>query len=182
MLCRTTTIYALLVGALLAGCHDMGDFSAFDATTIARTGSFELEMSPEEALPLFTAPGEKLWIPIWDPVVLNGDGYEKGSAFVTSHHGHTTYWLVMDYDTDARRALYARVTPDRDMGTVGVSIEANDAGGSTVNVAYQLTALSPTGNENLQESFTEAKYAEMMEEWRSMINGSREKIEHHFDR
>lgn len=41
---------ALLVGALLAGCHNMGDFSASDAITIARTGSFELEMSPEEAL------------------------------------------------------------------------------------------------------------------------------------
>ena len=50
MLCRTTTTHALLVGALLAGCHNMGDFSASDAITIARTGSFELETSPEEAL------------------------------------------------------------------------------------------------------------------------------------
>ena len=182
MLCRTTRIHAWLFGALLAGCHNMGDFSAFDATTIARTGSFDLEMSPEQAHPLFTAPGEKLWIPIWDPVVLNGDGYEKGTVFVTSNHGHTTYWLVMDYDTDAKHALYVRVTPGRDMGTVEVSLEANDTGGSTVNVAYQLTGLSPTGNENLQESFTEAKYAAMMEEWRSMINDSRGNIEEHFGR
>lgn len=160
----------------------MGDFSAFDAITIARTGSFELELSPEQALPLFTAPGEKLWIPIWDPAILNGDGYEKGTAFVTSNHGHTTYWLVTDYDTDAKHALYSRVTPERDMGTVDVSIEANNTGGSTVHVAYQLTALSPSSNEDLQESFTEAKYSEMMEEWRSMINDSRENIDNHFGR
>jgi len=182
MSCRTTTICALLVGALLAGCHSMDDYSAFDAVTIARTGSFELEMSPEEALPLFTAPGEKLWIPIWDPAVLNGDGYEKGTVFVTSHHGHTTYWLVMDYDTRAQHALYVRVTPDRDTGTVEVSIDTNGTGGSTVNVAYQLTGLSPAGNDHLEESFTEAKYAEMMEEWRSMIDASREKIDDHFGR
>jgi hypothetical protein len=75
-------------------------------------------------------------------VVLNGDGYEKGTVFVTSNHGHTTYWLVMDYDTDAKHAFYVRVTPDRDTGTVEVSIEANDTGGSTVR---EETAQGPQG-------------------------------------
>lgn len=167
---------------VLSGCNRGNDFDGFDALTIARTGSFELDMTPEDALPLFTAPGEKLWISIWDPVILNGDGYEKDTAFVTTHHGHTTYWLVTDYDTVAKHAQYVRVTPEANIGTVDVSVTTNGNGGATVIVAYQLTGLSPAGNSDLEESFSESDYAEMMEEWRTMINDSREKIDDHFGR
>ena len=98
----------------LGGCKHGSDFSDFDALTIARTGSFELGMSPAQALPLFTAPGERLWI--------------------------------------------------------------------SINVAYQLTGLSAAGNADLEDSFSESQYAAMMEDWRSMINDSREKIDAHFGR
>ena len=171
-----------LEGMALHCFEGKAPFSDFDALTIARAGSFELDMTPDEAQPLFTAPGERLWISIWDPVMLSGDGYEKGTAFVTNNHGHTTYWLVTDYDTNAKHAQYARVTPDANTGTVDVSITPNGKGGATVNVAYQLTALSEAGNEHLTESFSESKYAAMMEEWQGMINDSREKIDDHFGR
>jgi len=168
------------MSTVLGGCDHGDDFSGFDALTIGRTGSFELDMTPEEAQPLFTAPGEKLWIPIWDPVILHGDGYENGTAFVTTIHGHTTYWLVTDYDTEVKHAQYVRVTPGANTGTVDVSITENGKGGATVNVVYQLTGLSSAGNADLEDSFSEPKYAEMMEEWRTMINDSREKIDDHF--
>ena len=176
-----------MMTTVLAGCTRAdnlpgGELTAADALTVARTGSFELDMTPEEALPLFTAQGEKLWIPMWDPVILHGDGYEKGTVFVTEHHGQTVYWLVMDYDINAKHALYVRVTPGADTGTVDVSLAPNESGGSTVTVSYQLTALSPAGKKRLQESFTEARYAEMMGEWRTMISNSRERINAHFGR
>jgi len=170
------------MSTILGGCNHGNDFSGFDALTIARTGSFELDMTPDEALPLFTAPGEKLWISIWDPAILHGDGYEKGTAFVTTNHGHTSYWLVTDYDTEAKHAQYVRVTPESNIGTVDVSIISNGNGGTTVNVAYQLTGLSLAGNSDLEESFSESNYAEMMEEWQTMIINSRVKIDDHFGR
>jgi len=173
-------IGVIVMSTVVSACHHGADFSDFDALTISRTGSFELDMTPEQALPLFTAPGEKLWISIWDPAILHGDGYEKGTTFVTSNHGHTTYWLVIDYDTEAKHAQYARVTPDANTGTVDVSITSNGSGGAIVNVAYQLTGLSQTGNSDLEGSFSETQYAEMMQEWRSMINDSRAKIDAHF--
>lgn len=91
-------------------------------------------------------------------------------------------WLVTDYDTDAKHAKYVRVTPEANTGTVDVSITSNGNGGATVNVAYQLTRLSPTGNSDLEESFSESNYADMMEEWRNVINSSREMIDDHFGR
>jgi len=158
------------------------DFTASNAITITRSGSFDLDMTPDAALPLFTAPGEKLWIPTWEPMILNGDGFEKGTVFVTAHAGHKTYWHVMDYDTGLHHALYVRVTPGVDTGTVDVSLVPNESGGSTVTVSYQLTSLSTAGSTLLQKNYSAEKYAQMMEEWRSMIVGSRDKIDAHFSR
>lgn len=159
-----------MTAALGASCEHHSDFSGFEALTISRTGSFELEMTPDEALPLFTAPGEKLWIPAWDPVILNGDGYEQGTAFVTTNHGPTTYWMVTEYDTKARRAQYVRVTPGANTGIVDVSITSNETGGATVHIAYRLTGLSLAGNAELEDSFSKPQYAAMMERWRTMIH------------
>ena len=170
------------MSTVLSGCDHGTDFSDFDALTIARTGSFELDMNPDDAFPLFTAPGEKLWAPGWEPFILNGDGYEEGTVWVTLGHGHTTYWYVAHYNTADRQAQYVRVTPDASTGTVDVSIAANGNGGATVNVSYHLTGLSPAGNEHLEGSFSESQYAEMMKEWRTLINDSREKIDDHFGR
>ncbi len=149
---------------------------------ISRSGSFELDMTPAEALPLFTAEGERLWVPNWDPVVLSGDGYGKGTVFVTTNHGVKTHWLVMDYDTEALHALYVRVTPDVTAGTVDVSIAPRAPGGSIVTVAYQLTALGPAGEETLRASFSESNYAQMMQEWQALIEQNRDRIRGHFSR
>lgn len=102
--------------------------------------------------------------------------------WVTSGHGHTTYWYVAHYNTADRHAQYVRVTPEANSGTVDVSIASNGNGGATVNVTYQLTALSAAGNDHLEESFGESDYAAMMEEWQALIYDSRKKIDDHFGR
>lgn len=175
-----TYLCAVLGSVLLSGCGQ--DFKTFEAVTLNQSGSFELDMSPEYALPLFTAPGEKLWIPPWDPIILSGDGFEKGTIWITNNHGNTTYWYVSDYDLEAKHAQYVRVTPGGDSGTVDVSIVPNDDGGSVVTVTYQLTGLSTSGNESVEELLDTANYAKMMEDWRTMINDSRDKIDEHFSK
>lgn len=159
--------------------HTDENFKPSDAVTVSRTGSFQLDMAPDKALPLFTAPGEKLWVPGWNPVVLSGDGFEKGTVFVTTGHGHKSYWLVADYDTASRRAVYVRTTPDVDTGTVEVSIVPSGESGSTVNITYRMTALSAEGNGRLQDVFSEADYADMMKDWRRLINDNKDKIDNH---
>lgn len=148
-------------------------------TTIVRSGSFELDLPPWEALVLFTAPGEKLWIADWDPEILYGDGFEPGTVFVTRNHGPTSYWLVCDFDRDAGHARYARVTPESDSGTVDVQVTPNNDGGSTINVTYQLTGLTPAGNDRLATSYSAPRYATMLQNWQGMIRDSRATIDEH---
>lgn len=168
--------------ALLHGSaeHEFEADASFEALTVSRDGSFELDMSPDRALPLFTAPGEKLWISHWNPIILSGDGFKEGTVFTTAIRGRTTYWYVSKYDTQAKRAQYVRVKPGADMGTVDIAVTPNGTGGSVVGVSYQLTSLSVAGTQNLETSFSEAGYAAMMMNWRSMIEDNRDRIDAHF--
>ena len=97
------------MSAVVSGCDHSTDFSDFDALTITRTGSFELDMTPDEAQPLFTAPGERLWISIWDPAILHGDGYENGTAFVTNNHGDC-FTLRNNLNIFIRKAYLTKLT------------------------------------------------------------------------
>ena len=172
---------ALTATTLLGtGVGEATEVAGFEALTISRNGSFELDLPPREALLLFTAPGERLWIEEWDPVILHGDGFESGTVFITTNHGPHTYWLVSDFDRASRHAKYVRVTPESHTGTVDVLVSESASGGSTVSVTYQLTGLSPAGNEKLRESYSESDYAAMMQEWQDMIQDSRAVIDEHF--
>lgn len=151
-----------------------------DVYSIYQTGSFELDISPEKALPLFTAPGEKLWIPTWKPSIITGDGFEQGTQFLTQHGGHLTHWYVAAYDTVSKHAQYIRVTPGVDMGTVDVTLADNLKGGSIVEVTYQLTGLSEAGNNTLRKHYSKNNYAIMMKEWRQLIIASKDKIRAHY--
>ena len=158
------------------------DYSTFQAITISRSDTFELDIGPTDAFPLFTAPGETLWVPGWRPFILSGDSYQTGTAWVTQAHDHTTYWHVADYDDKARHARYVRVTPEADSATVDVTVAPNGNDGSTVHVTYQSTGLSQAGNENIGKMLAPAQYTRMMEHWLDLIRQNRAKIDDHFGR
>lgn len=157
-----------LLATLMASAIFGGEF---EPVNVVHSGTFDLDAPPEKAFHLFTAPGEMLWAPGWDPVILSGDGTEEGTVFVTSHGHETTIWVVVDFDLNAYRARYARITPASRAGTVGVRLHANDSGGSTVTVKYELTALSESGNQNLTH-FDAGAYAKMLNEWEIHIRAA----------
>jgi hypothetical protein len=68
-----------------------------DAVTVSHRHSFKLNLPPQEAIQLFTAKGEIPWIPVWNPAILRGDGYKKGSIFVGAPGKNSTY-ITIDYN------------------------------------------------------------------------------------
>jgi hypothetical protein len=153
----------------------------FDPVHVDHSGTFDLDVLPEQALHLFTAPGETLWVPGWDPTILSGDGTAAGTVFVTTHGHETTIWVVVDFDSNRHRARYARVTPGSRAGTVEVRLQENDRGGSTVTVRYELTALSESGKESL-DSFDAGAYSEMLKAWEEHIRHANIDYRAHFPR
>jgi hypothetical protein len=137
--------------------------------SIAHTGTVHVDAAPEHAFQLFTAPGEKLWVDGWDPDVLSGgDGRARGAVFTTNVGGDTAYWIVVDYDAEVLHARYARIAPGTRAGTVEVFARSNGAGGTEVEVTYELTALTDEGDAQLAEFDSEA-YAAMLADWERMI-------------
>ena len=161
------TVVSAALAVPLAMANSAAAVAESDHAHVARTGSLHVDAPPHLALGLFTGPGERLWIEEWEPVVLSGDGLEKGSVFVTDVH-EPTIWIVIEFDRDALHAQYARVTPGSRAGTVDVKVVSDGAGGSIAHVSYELTGLSEAGNEILA-AFDETSYAEMLKSWEQMI-------------
>ena len=111
---------------------------------VSHKGSFEIGYPPGEALRLFTAEGERHWIPGWEPEILRGDGYHRNDVFISvGPGGHSTY-VVIEYDDKNYHALYTRVTPNLTAGTVEITITPH-ARGSLVEVGYNFTSLGDEG-------------------------------------
>lgn len=133
--------------------------------------SFDLDLPPDAALPLFTAAGERRWVEGWDPQFLSGD-VERGAAFRTHADGRETLWLVADYDAAAGRASYARTTPGLHAGLVDVSCSGLPGGRSRVAVRYTLTPLSDAGTAALAAFFAPATYGEFIAGWKRAIDAA----------
>jgi hypothetical protein len=161
-----------LAMAVAAAPMALGADAAADMTRVIRTGTLHVAAAPADAFPLFTAPGERLWVPGWAPVIVGGgNGLERGSVWLTGEGDEHTIWLVVDYDPEKLHARYARITPASRAGTVEVTARPDGSGETSVEVAYDLTALSEEGNEALGD-FDEANYEKMMLEWERLIEAA----------
>ena len=140
------------------------------ATTVRmhRQGNLRVALPPAEAFDLFTADGERHWVPEWDPVILGaGRCDEVGTVFLTSHGGEETIWTVIEADRGTGRLLYSRVSPGRRAGMVRVELAA-EGNASRVTVSYDLTALGPDGVPAVL-AMDESGFAAMLGDWQRMI-------------
>jgi hypothetical protein len=133
---------------------------------VRRSGGFSLPLPPRQAFELFTAEGEKLWVPGWSPEILGSTPQETGLVFLTGRERESTIWTVLESDPRSGRVLYSRVTPGLRAGTVEVVL-APEIGGSRIKVTYDLTALSDS--DAALAGYSEVKFTEMLDQWRTLI-------------
>jgi hypothetical protein len=121
----------------------------------------------EEAFQLFTPRGEREWAHGWDPTfpVPTDDDSEPGTVFQINAHGQRGTWLVTDRKW-GRRIAYAQVVDDHRAGSITVTLDSVE-GGSEVEVVYELTPLSKTGEHDLKR-FAES-YGDFLRSWQDEI-------------
>ena len=137
--------------------------------SVTHRGTLRVAAEPAHAFQLFTAPGERLWIEDWDPVIPGGgDGREKGAAWITEVGGDKAYWVVVDFDAGALHARYARIAPVTHAGMIEVFARPDEAGTTEVEVTYQLTALTEAGNRELA-AFDSDTFTRMLARWERLI-------------
>jgi hypothetical protein len=143
----------------------------FEALHVERVGSLEVALAIDATFELFTPLGERLWVPGWDPTFLfpRDGSLAAGGVFTTVADGRTTVWMVIEHDPGRHRVRYARITPGVHAVEVAVRCRSASDTATHVGVCYTLTALSPTGNEEL-ELWTEAWYGEYLEGWTKLLS------------
>lgn len=128
---------------------------------------FELALCAKDALSLFTAEGERGWVPGWEPERLGGDGV--GSVFVTRLGGTETVWVVVDYDPQRGIARYARQVAGVQAGLVEVQCTDSDDGRCAVHVRYSLTPLSDAAILGVAEFLNAQRFADAIANWKRLI-------------
>jgi hypothetical protein len=118
-------------------------------------GHLHVPLPPDDAIALFTAEGERAWVPGWDP-------RQYDDAVFTTHDDQT-FWVTVDQEP--RRRRYARVTPGVHAGTVEVRCEP-DGAHTRAHVTYELTALEPDALSGFADG-----YEGMLAEWERLIDG-----------
>lgn len=147
-------------------------------TTTIRTGSVEVALPPDQALELFTAKGETLWVPGWAPTYIDppdGAPIEGGVWLTEDRHpdGTTTQviWRVQRFDRTALVAEYLRVVPGDRVALVRVECAPWLKGGAVhtrAQVSYTVTPISKQGEAWLA-AFDDAAFAKMMSEWQRLL-------------
>jgi hypothetical protein len=137
-----------------------------DGGRVRRSGSFTVHGSMPDIVPLFTAEGERAWVPGWEPAFpLTDHRHERGEVWTTNGAPGRTIWVTAQRRADG--ALFARVTPDVSAGLVDVRCYPGASATTEVVVEYDLTALGPAGTVALEH--LARGFAAMLEDWRVAV-------------
>lgn len=136
------------------------------------TETFRLGQPVDVLFPLFSAEGEKLWVPGWDYRNIM-DSYElhEDYVFITANHDYAegdAIWLVKCYEPDNHYVQFYKVEPGDKVGIISVQCDAVTGSQTDVHVTYEYIALSEHGSKFVAE-FTQEKYRAFIGEWQHLL-------------
>jgi len=141
-------------------------------STIKRTAGFRIDQPIDLLFPLFSAEGEKLWVPGWDYKNITGSNdLHEDYVFLTRNHDHAStdaIWLVKRYEPEIYLVQFYKVEPEDKVGIVTVQCNRIDEGLTRVEVSYEYIGLSEKGDEFI-EGFTSTEYEAFIGEWNNFL-------------
>lgn len=136
--------------------------------SVNRQGSVRLPGPVKDVLRLFTAEGERLWVPGWAPryPAPVEDDTAPGAVWLTDSEHGVTHWVVAA--RSAHGFTYGRITPGFTAGIVIIDAAPDADAGTEVTVGYHLTALTAAAEEYL-DAF-DAGFGDMLAEWQRLLD------------
>lgn len=131
------------------------------------TGTVAVPLPPEEAFVLFTPSGERLSAHGWCPRFPHSgaDETEFGTVFLADHGGRESTWAVIRAEF-GKTIGYCVVIPEVRCGVITVTCTRSPHG-TDATVDYDLTALRPQANAELDEFAR--NYAHFLAQWEHSI-------------
>ena len=138
------------------------------------TQKFEMDQAVQDLFPLFSAEGEKLWVPGWDyENIMGGNELHEDYAFLTTTQDYAStdfkaIWLVKEYDPDNHLVVFYKVEPMDKIAIVTVKCAGFGVRKTTVTVSYEYIGLSDKGNEFIN-NYTQTDYDGYIGEWQMLL-------------
>jgi len=140
-------------------------------STIKHTEKFKIDQPIEILFPLFSAEGEKLWVPGWNyENIMGSTELHEDYIFLTKNHDHAStdaIWLVKKYDPESYLVQFYKVEPNK-AGIITVQCTRIAKCITQIEVSYEYIGLSKKGNEFV-EGFTSTEYKAFIGEWKSFL-------------
>ena len=141
-------------------------------STVKHTLDFKINQPIDILFPLFSAEGEKLWVPGWDyENIMGTSDLHEDYIFLTKNHDHAStdaIWLVKKYKPESYFVQFYKVEPEDKVGIISVQCTKMDESLTQVEVSYEYIGLSKNGDEFIA-SFSSTKYKEFIAEWNSLL-------------
>ena len=141
-------------------------------STVKHTLDFKINQPIDILFPLFSAEGEKLWVPGWDyENIMGTSDLHEDYIFLTKNHDHAStdaIWLVKKYKPESYFVQFYKVEPEDKVGIISVQCTKMDESLTQVEVSYEYIGLSKNGDEFIA-SFSSIKYKEFIAEWNSLL-------------
>lgn len=139
---------------------------------VRHIASFEIGQPATELFPLFSAEGEKLWVPGWDyENIMGNTDLHEDYVFLTKNHDHASavaIWLIKKYDPSGYYVQFYKVEPEEKVGVIEVKCLQLDESLTQVQVSYEYIGLSEKGNQFIAE-FTASEYEKFISEWKTLL-------------
>lgn len=140
---------------------------------VAREGSFELDISADKALQLFTPEGERDWAKGWDPKPVYPPqasvAFQTNAVFRVDEGTERSLWTIVEADLKGHVAEYVYVVEGERVSRVRVQIQPLGVRQCRVRVQYVHTATSEKGLQFVA-SVTEDAFAQKMRDWQRMVS------------
>lgn len=139
---------------------------------VKHTADFQIDQPIDILFPLFSAEGEKRWVPGWDYENIMGySDLHEDYVFLTKNHDHAStdaIWLVKQYKPESYFVEFYKVEPEDKVGIVTVQCKKMNESLTRVEVGYEYIGLSKKGDDFI-ENFSSSEYQAFIAEWKSLL-------------
>lgn len=140
---------------------------------IKHSKKFRIKQPIGILFPLFSAEGEKLWVPGWDyKNVMGLTDLHEDYVFITTAHDHASedaIWLVKRYDPESYFVQFYKIEPETKIGVITVQCFELEKNLTEVKVDYEYRAISDKGKPFIL-SFDAVRYEAFINEWERLLN------------
>jgi hypothetical protein len=142
---------------------------------VIREGSFELDISADDAIGSFTPEGERARVKDWNPKPVYPPqatvAFETNTVFRVDEDDEHSLWTILDADFAKHVAEYVYVVDGQRVSRLRVKIEPLSAERCRAQVHYVHTATSEKGLQFVA-SVTEEAFAQKMRDWQRLVSAA----------